>query len=300
MAVKLTDRVQWLNYHHLHYFYVIAKEGGIARAAEKLNLGQPTLSAQLRLLEESLGQSLFEREKQRLRLTEAGKIALEYAEEVFSLGAEMIDAIQDRRQNHRIHVQIGAMDSVPKHLVLDVFMAANKIGPCSVSILEGKGDELMRALAAHELDLVIANYAPSLGSQRLHSRKVGRQDVMIFGATKFKGLKSGFPESLRNQPFIMPTFHSRLRMDLDHFFKVHAIQPDIVAETQDTSIQKLLGVNGFGLVPVPAIGAEELVREKKMLSLGKLANVHEEYWLVAGDRKIENPIAAKLMRSYVI
>jgi LysR family transcriptional regulator, transcriptional activator of nhaA len=300
MAVKLTDRVQWLNYHHLHYFYVIAKEGGIARAAEKLNLGQPTLSAQLRLLEESLGQPLFEREKQRLRLTEAGKIALEYAEEVFSLGAEMIDAIQDRRQNHRIHVQIGAMDSVPKHLVLDLFMAANKIGPCSVSILEGKGDELMRALAAHELDLVIANYAPSLGSQRLHSRKVGRQDVMIFGATKFKGLKSGFPESLENQPFIMPTFHSRLRMDLDHFFKVHGIQPDIVAETQDTSIQKLLGVNGFGLVPVPAIGAEELVREKKMLSLGKLANVHEEYWLVAGDRKIENPVAAKLMRSYVI
>src|SRR5687768_16557914 len=135
--------MDWLNYHHLFYFRAIATEGSIARAAEKLLLGQPTLSAQLKQLEQKIGKDLFERRNRKLVLTEAGRAALEYANEIFRLGNEMLEVLQDRTPEGRPHLQIGALDSVPKAVVLKMVTAVHQIAPCTVSILEGKGDELM-------------------------------------------------------------------------------------------------------------------------------------------------------------
>ncbi len=130
--------MQWLNYHHLYYFRVIANEGGIAKAAEKLRLGQPTLSLQLKQLEEMVGKPLFERRNRKMILTEAGRSALDYANEIFRLGDEMLEVLKDRTINNQTHLQIGALDSVPKSVTLALVREAYKTGPCTVSILEGK------------------------------------------------------------------------------------------------------------------------------------------------------------------
>ncbi len=298
MPVKIANQLQWLNYHHLHYFYVIAKEGTIAKAAEKLGMGQPTLSTQLKQLEESLGKRLFDRRKQRLILTEAGKIAYEYADQVFRLGSEMVEALNDRLHNNRVHVQIGALDSVPKSLTLEVVLQAYKKGNCTVSVLEGASGDLLRELTAHKIDLLLSNYPPNVDTQTVYAKSLAQLEVVVCAAPRFKHLRKGFPQSMTGQPFIFPTRHSYLRRDLEHYFSVKGIRVDALAETQDTSLQKLLGKEGVGLIPIVEAGAEDLIKEKKLVVLGTLEGVYEEIWLMAANRKIDNPIAAKLMTEF--
>lgn len=300
MPVRIENQVQWLNYHHLHYFHIIAKEGSIAKAAEKLNMGQPTLSIQLKQLEESLGKNLFERRKQRLYLTEAGKIAFEYADQVFRLGSEMVEVLQDRMQNNRVHVQIGALDSVPKQIISKVVLQAYKQGNCAVSVLEGAGNDLLRELSAHQIDLLLSNYPPNVDFQTVHAKSIAKLDVVVCASAKYKHLRRDFPYSLDGQPFIFPTIHSRLRRDLEHYFSVNGIRVDRIAETQDTSLQKLLGQEGVGLIPIVEEAASDLIREKKLVVLGTLPGIHEEIWLMAASRKIDNPIAAKLMKGFTL
>lgn len=298
MPVKIANQLQWLNYHHLHYFHVIAQEGTIAKAAEKLGMGQPTLSTQLKQLEESLGKKLFERRKQRLYLTEAGKIAFEYSDQVFRLGSEMVEVLNDRLQNNRVHVQIGALDSVPKSLILEVVLQAYRQGNCAVSVLEGASGDLLRELTAHQIDLLLSNHPPNVDAQTIYSKSIAQLDVVVCGSPRFRHLRKGFPQSLEGQPFIFPTRHSRLRRDLEHYFSLKGIRVDPLAETQDTSLQKLLGKEGVGLIPIVEAGAEDLIKEKKLVVLGTLEGIYEEIWLMAANRKIDNPIAAKLMKEF--
>lgn len=290
----------WLNYHHLYYFKVIATEGSIAKASEKLRLGQPTLSAQLKVLEENLGVRLFERKHKRLILTETGRIALEYANEIFRTGNEMLEVLQDRLPAARPHVQIGALDSVPKSVVAQLVQTALDAAPCTVSILEGKGDELLRELSLHRIDLFVSNYPPSVHEAvGMYVKSVGRSPVIVCGASQFKSVKKDFPASIHQKPFVMPTVHSKLRHDLDHYLKGMQVVVDCVAETQDVSLQRLLGVNGIGLIPVPRVALQEM-QEDDLVELGELPGVFEEYYLVSASRKIENPISSKVLKSFSI
>lgn len=294
---------QWLNYHHLYYFRAIANEGGIAKAAEKLRLGQPTLSTQLRQLEEMVGKPLFERRNRKMLLTEAGKSALDYANEIFRLGNEMIEVLQDRSVDNQTHLQIGALDSVPKSVILPLVIEAYKISPtCTVSILEGKGDELFRELYTHKIDLILSNFPPSpaLEQRQIFSRSVAQLPVSVFAAKKFQSLKKSFPQSLAGKPFVLPTSHSKLRHDLNHYFKLQNIQILPVAETQDTSFQKLLASQGIGLAPLSEVKSENLAKDSELLRIGRLQGVYEEVWLVSAQRKLENPVAAKLMKTFTL
>lgn len=292
---------KWLNYHHLYYFRTIAHEGGIAKAAAKLRLGQPTLSTQLRQLEESLGHLLFDRRKRTLVLTEAGKVALEYADSIFRSGDELLQVLEDKSFSGRTDVKFGALDSVPKRLLLSLMEAALKEGNCSVSLLEGSGDDLIREMLAHQIDLIISNYPPIASEHgQMYSRSIAKVSVGVFGAPKFAALRKGFPKSLEGQPFIMPTSHSRLRHDLDHYFALNKLRVVPVAETQDTSVQKLLGIEGHGLIPLPEFTTRDLIEERKLVKVGVLSEVKEEFWLVSAARKIENPIAARIMKSFQI
>lgn len=292
--------MQWLNYHHLLYFKVIATEGGIAKAAEKLRLGQPTLSSQLKQLEETVGKPLFERRNRKMILTEAGRAALEYANEIFRMGDEMMEVLQDRNPSDQTHLQIGALDSVPKSVTLSMVLAAYKIGPCTISILEGRGDELFRELNAHRIDLIISNYPPpALEKRQIYSKSLAKLPVTIYGASAFQTLKRGFPKSLDGKPFVLPTLHSKLRHDLNHYFKLNDIHVVPVAETQDSSLQKLLASEGLGLAPFCELKADRL-KDEKLKRIGRLEGVEEEFWLISAQRKLENPIAAKLMKDFQI
>lgn len=289
----------WVNYHHLLYFKTIAMEGGIAKAAKKLRLGQPTLSTQLKQFEDTLGFTLFDRSRRSLQLTDAGKLVLGYATEIFRLGDEMVDALRDQHVASRIQVQIGSMDTVSKHLTLRVYQKAQEVFDCVVSVSEGHGDELLRELRAHRIDLVISNYAPPVGNTTgIHAKNIARMPVVVCGAPKFANLKRGFPESLRDQPFVLPSQHSKLRHEVEHFFKLRDIHVALQAEVQDTSLQKLMGAQGIGLIPIAQPAAEEMLADRELVALGTLPDVYEELWLIAANRRIQNPVAAAIMKEF--
>lgn len=289
----------WLNYHHLYYFWFTAKEGSIRDASKKLGIGQPAISTQIKSLEESLNQSLFERKNRRLLLTEAGKVVMDYANQIFTLGNELMEVIKDGTLSKRIHLQLGALDSVPKSLVQALIHSAQKTSPCTIAVLEGGGDHLFRELEAHRIDLVISNFPPTIGDKKqFFSRLLGKNPISIFSTKKFQPLKRKFPKSLQGQPFIMPSLHSKLRHDLNHFFRINNITVDVVVETQDTSIQKLLGNEGMGLIPLPDFAGKGHVKEGKLIKLGALQGMTEDFWLVSSPRKFPNPIALNLMKNF--
>ena len=291
--------MNWLNYHHLYYFWVTANEGSISSASKKLRIGQPTISTQIRTLEESLSQDLFNRQRRGLHLTEAGRVVLDYANQIFTLGNELIEVVKDGAFSKRVHLQVGALDGVPKSLIQSLIHSAQDIAPCVVTVTEGGGEHLFRELLAHRVDLVISNFSPTIGdSKQFFSRLLEKIPITIFSTKKFQSLKRKFPKSLQDQPFIMPTLDSKLRHDLNHFFRINDISVDVIVETQDTSIQKLLGNEGMGLIPLPDFAGKELVKEGKLIKVGSLRGVTEDFWLVSCPRTFANPIAESLMKNF--
>lgn len=289
----------WLNYHHLYYFWITANEGSISNASRKLRVGQPTISTQIKTLEESLNHNLFDRRSRGLHLTETGKVVLDYANQIFTLGNELMEVIKDGTFSKRAHINIGALDGVPKSLIQSIIHSAQRIGPCVVTVTEGGGDHLFLELLAHRIDLVISNFSPTMGnSKQFFSRLLEKIPITIFSTKKFQALKQKFPKSLQDQPFIMPALDSKLRHDLNHYFRINDISVDVIVETQDTSIQKLLGNEGMGLIPLPDFAGKELVKEGKLIKIGSLQGVTEEFWLVSSPRKFSNPFAETLMKDF--
>jgi LysR family transcriptional regulator, transcriptional activator of nhaA len=288
-----------LNYHHLYYFKTIAQAESIAKAAQLLRIGQPALSMQLKQLEAQLGVQLFERKHKGLILTEAGRVALNYSLELFRLGSEMQEVLQDKIVPSRMHVQLGALDSIPKHVIARLVEATYKIQKCRVTVLEGKDDDLLRELQTHKIDLILTNHIPKrTGDEKLFWKSLGKFSVWVCGSKKWKTLQADFPNSLNHKPFIMPTFHSKLRSDIEHFFSSHNIHIDEIAETQDTSLQKILGRDGVGLVPLSEISVESLIKSGELFKIGELMNVQEEIFLVSASRRIENPISQHLFKNF--
>jgi LysR family transcriptional activator of nhaA len=226
-------------------------------------------------------------------------LALEYANEIFKMGSELLEVLHDRFVPSRPHVQFGALDSVPKHVVLAVAKAALKAGRCTVSLLEGNGDELIREMQIHKIDLVIANYIPSIKDEfKIYSRSIAKSPINIYGAKKFNYLKKNFPNSLQDAPFVLPTAHSKLRRDIENFFQANRIAFDIVAETQDTALQKLMGIEGLGLIPLTQSAAQIHLDADKLFKIGEISGVHEEIFLLSSSRKIENPISSVIMKHF--
>jgi LysR family transcriptional regulator, transcriptional activator of nhaA len=299
--VQKGESMNGLNYHHLLYFRTIAVEGGIAKAARSLQLGQPTLSTQLKQFETFLGKELFERRNRSLVLTEAGKVTLEYANKIFSLGQELISVLEAETFSEKQQLRIGVLDSIPKSCVVSIASIATKQFRCSVSLLEGRSEELFKELFQHNLDLVLTNHTPSFDTlQKVVAKTVGVFPVSLFGTPKHAGLAQDFPQSLSGQGFVLPTHHSKLRHDLEHHFQRLKIAVDVAIETQDTALQKLLCIAGNGIIALPDFAGMELVQEEKLVKIGSLEGVHEEVWLVAGARQISNPVASWLLENFNI
>jgi LysR family transcriptional regulator, transcriptional activator of nhaA len=288
----------WINYHHLYYFKTIAEEGSVSRAAEKLRIGQPTLSAQLKQFEENIGVQLFDRFHKRLVLTEHGKVALDYAKNIFKLGSEMYEVLHDRIRPLMPSLHIGAIDSVPKQIVSEVVKQALEVSPCQITLSEGKSDELIRELASHRIDLLISDFLPKGADARgLYPKSITKKNVAIYGAPKFKSLKKGFPNSISGQPIVLPTYDTRLRQNLDHWAKLNGVEFNAIVESQDISMKQLLAVEGVGLIAAAAHAIPRQISRGELVEIGQLQGVHEEMLLITAQRKIENPIAAKLARS---
>lgn len=291
----------WLNYHHLLYFQTIAEEGTVSKAAEKLRLGQSTLSAQLKQFEESLGLTLFERQHKKLVITEQGKMALDYARQIFKLGNEMIEVLNDRHIPLRTHLQVGAIDSIPKKIILELTKEALKTQPCQVSLVEGKPDELLRELSAHKIDIFLTNFLPKTYDLKgVNYRLLVKTPIKIYASSKYKHLKKNFPESLSNQHFILPTYDSKLRADLEHWFRIKDIQMDIIAETQDITLKKMMCTEGLGLIPAASHSVTKNLLTGELIEIGSLDNVYEELYILTAARKITNPLAAELMKKFKI
>jgi len=300
MGNQFQKRTAWLNYHHLYYFLVIAKEGGIAKAAKQLSIGQSALSIQLKQFEDHIGVKLFDRSHKRLILTEHGRAALEYAQEIFKLGDELLETLNDRPTDNRVHLQIGALDTIPKHLTVRLTEQALNHKPCTISIFEGRVDELVRELVQHRLDLLITNRVVHGSPGALYVRKIANMPLLIIGSRKFLPLKKNFPRSLDGAPFILPTQDSQVRFEIEHYCKLHGLRPDFVIESQDMIVKKFMTIKGLGLMAAPRFAVQEYLDNKELFVIGQMRGVHEELFLVAASRKIENPIATHLMAHFHI
>lgn len=291
----------WINYNHLYYFMTIAEMNSISKAAEKLLLGQPTLSAQLKQFEDQLGVKLFERQHKKLILTEHGKLALDYARNIFKMGGEMYEALHDRLLASKINLQIAALDSIPKQVILHLTQAALKISPCSISLIEGRFDEILRNLTSHKVDLAVTNFLPKLEATKgLYHKVLSKRPVAIYGSPKFKSLRKNFPQSLFGKPFILPTYDSQMRYDLEDWLKMNEIQIDIIAETQDTALKKLMASSDMAMIPAASHTVSKQVRDGELIEIGQLKTVFEELYLISSHRKINNPVASELMKKFTI
>lgn len=292
---------QWINYHHLYYFKTIATEGSVSKAAEKLRLGQPTLSAQLKQFEDNLGIKLFDRQHKKLILTEQGKIAFDYAKNIFKMGHEMFEVLHDRFQPQKTSLHIGALDTIPKQIVLQMVKASLKIGPCQIALSEGPSDFLLRELSAHKIDLMVSNFIPNSNSFKgIHYRVIAKNNVIIYGSEKYRSLRKNFPQSVSNIPFILPNYDSKLRYDFDHWSKNQNLKIDILIEAQDIAIKKLMAVNGMGLLPTASHSVTKMLVNGDLIPIGEMSGVYEELVLITGDRKMANPVAAKIFKTFEI
>lgn len=288
----------WLNYQHLHYFWIAAREGSVTGAARRLHRSQPTVSAQVRALEDAIGTRLFERVGRRVELTEAGRIALDYAEEIFGLGRELGATLAGRPTGRPIRLAVGIADTLPKRLVASLLEPAIR-GERNVCLIarEGRPELLVADLARHELDLVLADALPQpVPGRRVTAHALGRSPIIFMGPRRVAArLKGRFPRSLDGAPILLPGPASGLRRTLEAWFAERNLHPRITAECDDSALLKELGTSGGGLFPVPAAIAAPLARERGLRVIGEAEGVTESYVAITQARRIEHPAVRDLL-----
>src|SRR5512141_849089 len=228
--------MEWLNYHHLLYFWTVAKEGSIARACEKLRLAQPTISGQLRLLEETLGEKLFVKQGRGLALTEVGRVVYQYADEIFGIGRELQDVLEGPPRGRPVRLLAGVSDLIPKLIAYRVLRPALEMKE-AVQIIcdEGSPEHLLAELAEHRMDIVLADAPiPSTVPVKAYNHLLGTSTATIFGAPRLAGrYRKNFPRCLGGAPFLLPMHESSLRRPLEQCFDSEKIRPIILGECKD-------------------------------------------------------------------
>jgi len=284
--------MEWVNYHHLLYFWLVAREGSLARASDELRLAQSTVSKQIHLFERALGHDLFTKDGRRLVLTESGRVVFRYADEIFSLGREMMDTLRDRPVGRPLRVTVGVADVVPKLVAERVLSAALKLSE-SVRLVcrEDKPDRLLADLALHELDLILTD-APANPNVKVRafSHLLGESEMEFFGradlATKYR---RKFPASLHGAPVLLPTENTVLRRSLDQWFEAQGVRPNVVGEFEDTALLKAFGLHGVGLFPAASVIAKEVRAQYQVRSIGQIPGVRERLYAVTIERRVKHP-----------
>jgi LysR family transcriptional activator of nhaA len=284
--------MDWLNYHHLLYFWTVAKEGGLRQAAEKLSVSQPAICAQIQSLESALGEDLFRRRGRTLELTETGQMVFGFAEEIFSLGQELLSAVKHRTVSRPLKLNVGVADSFPKlitnHILTPVFELAT---PVEVICREGKLPDLLALLAGHRLDLVLADQPASTSlNLKTFNHLLGTSRVSFCAAPRLAAkLAKGFPNSLNGAPALLPSQSVNLRRSLEKWFRSHNLRPRLVAEFDDVALMKVVAADGRGFMAMPSIVDREALDRYKLKIIGKTVQCTDEFYAITGERRLTHP-----------
>ena len=287
-----------VNYKHLHYFWVVAKEGSIVRASEKLHLTPQTISGQLSMLEDQLGISLFSKAGRNLALTETGRLVLSYADEIFSLGGELEEFIHQLPARLPQTLRVGVADVVPKSIAHRILAPALKMPePVRMVCRESNLDTLLAELSVHRLDLVLADRPiPSTVSTRGYSHKLGQCAVSFFATKKLsKKLKGDFPQCLDKAPLLLPSSDNQLRSAIDQWLDKKRIYPRVVAEFDDSALMKVFGQEGAGIFTAPAAIESEVEKQYDVLSIGRIKEVKEQFYAISVERRVSHPVVSAIM-----
>lgn len=287
--------MEWLNYHHLRYFWTVATEGSLARAAEKLHVSQPSISEQIRELESVLGEKLFRREGRNNKLTETGRIVLGYAEEIFSLGRELMNAVKQRPGTRTLRLYVGVTDSFPKLVTNEILKPVFALSqPVHVICREGKMEDLLAQLAAHRLDLVLSDEpASSSTSFKMFTHTLGESGATFCAEKKLAArLKRGFPKSLHGAPALLPAENTVLRRALETWFREQAIKPRVVVEFEDLALMKVMATEGRGFIAVPTVALDEAVKRYGFQMIGHAKGCRMRFHAITAERRIVHPAVA--------
>ena len=289
-----------INYKHLRYFWAVANEGGVARAGESLHLTPQTISGQLSLLEESLGVELFTRVGRNLEITEVGRLVLSYANEIFSLGGELEEAIHQLPERRPQLFRVGVVDVLPKSIAHRILEPALQMPePVRMVCREASLDTLLAELAVHRLDLVLADRPiPPTVSTRGFSHKLGECAVSFFANEKLhKKLTGDFPDCLDGAPLFLPSSGTQLRSGIDRWLDKHRIHPRIIAEFDDSALMKSFGQEGAGIFIAPAAIEAEVEWQYQATAIGQTDEVQEHFYAISVERRVVHPVTFAVMEA---
>ncbi|CAN5882479.1 LysR family transcriptional regulator [soil metagenome] len=286
-----------LNYHHLRYFWAIAHQGSLTRAADRLNLSQSALSVQLGKLEQQLGHPLFERAGKRLILTEAGRIALDYADTVFQAGDELVSTMLGRPLNRRQVLRVGALTTLSRNFQLEFLRPL--VGRADVELIVRSGTmrDLLAQLEAHGLDVVLANSAPKDDARAsARSHLLDQQPVALVGRPNARHREFRFPQDLRTEPILLPSLDSAIRVAFDRLLELADVRPIILAEVDDMAMLRLLARESDGLTLVPPIVVRDELAAGELVEVCPIENLEETFYAITQKRRFPNPLLAGLIK----
>jgi LysR family transcriptional activator of nhaA len=286
-----------INFRHLYYFWVVAKEGGITQAAKRLNLAIQTISSQLSLLEESVGKALFTQQGRRLVLTEAGRLALSYADQIFLLGEQMQEALSEA-DSTRTRLTVGISDSLPKLTAYKLLEATATLDrPVRLVCYEDQFEALLGELALHKLDVVLTDREVRPGtSLGVFSHQLFESATIVVGTAALAQVyREAFPRNLNGAPFLLPTRNNALRGKIDEWFDAHGVRPDVVGEFEDNALLNTFGRRGLGLFFAPAVLAGAMEEQFGAALVGRVPQVREQFYAISNERKIQHPAVEAIL-----
>ncbi len=287
--------MDWLNYHHLFYFWTVARAGSIARASEELRLAQPTISNQLKTLEGSLGVRLLERQGRRLVLTDVGRTVLRYADDIFRTGGELQRAVKGLPAGQRLRLVVGVADVIPKRMAaLLLKPAVEAHADLTLVCREGPLPQLLAALAIHELDVVLADVPSEEVKVRVFNHRLGDCGTTFFAARRLAHLRKGFPGSLHGAPVLLPAEGTALRRALDAWLARSRVRPAITGEFDDSALMEVFGARGLGVFAAPSVLEEDVRAQYGVQVIGRAEELRETFHAVTVERRLRHPAVVTL------
>lgn len=295
--LKNVNMYQDLNYRHLYYFWVVAKEGGMARAADRLGMAVQTVSTQVRELERSLGHTLLKPAGRGLRLTDAGVATMRQAEQIFQLGEQLPTAIQDAVGSPIVRLTVGISDGLPKLAVRRLMQPVMQTPNLRLLCHEDRFEDLLGDLALHRLDVVLADRAaPPNPNLKVYSHSLGSSALAWYAcAPLHASAHRGFPASLATVPVLLPTTQSAVRARLDQWFERVGVKPNIVGEFEDSALLKTFGAAGMGVFPAAEWVHDELSARYQVTQVGPCDGVEEHFFAIAAQKKVLHPLVQRLL-----